>query len=51
MNKSRINRVIENMQKEGLDQILVSATPSVYYLILNEPQDYYILTFSIVHFC
>ena len=32
LNKSRIARVIENMQKEGLDQILVSATPSVYYL-------------------
>ena len=32
MNKSRIARVIENMRAEGLDQILVSATPSVYYL-------------------
>ena len=32
LNQSRIARVIENMQKEGLDQILVSATPSVYYL-------------------
>lgn len=32
LNNSRIARVIENMQKEGLDQILVSATPSVYYL-------------------
>ena len=32
MNQSRINRVLENMQSAGLDQILVSATPSVYYL-------------------
>ena len=32
LNQSRIARVIEGMQKEGLDQILVSATPSVYYL-------------------
>ena len=32
MNLSRINRVIENMQKAGLDQILISSTPSVYYL-------------------
>ena len=32
MNKSRIGRVIENMRAEGLEQILVSATPSVYYL-------------------
>jgi len=32
MNKSRIARVIENMQAQGLSQILVSATPSIYYL-------------------
>jgi len=32
MNQSRINRVIENMKACGLDQILVTATPSVYYL-------------------
>ena len=32
MNLSRMNRVIENMQKAGLDQILISATPSIYYL-------------------
>lgn len=32
MNYSRINRVIENMNRCGLDQILVTATPSVYYL-------------------
>ena len=32
MNQSRINRVIENMNACGLDQILVTATPSVYYL-------------------
>ncbi len=32
MNKSRISRVMENMRAEGLDQILVTATPSVYYL-------------------
>ncbi len=32
MNRSRIERVIENMRAAGLDQILVSATPSVYYL-------------------
>ena len=32
MNVSRIARVIENMNACGLDQILISATPSVYYL-------------------
>ena len=32
MNQSRINRVIENMKAAGLDQILVTATPSVFYL-------------------
>ena len=32
MNRSRIARVIENMKVCGLEQILVSATPSVYYL-------------------
>jgi len=32
MNQSRISRVIENMTACGLDQILVTATPSVYYL-------------------
>ena len=32
MNHSRISRVIENMTACGLDQILVTATPSVYYL-------------------
>ena len=35
MNQSRINRVIENMKAHGLDQILVTATPSVYYLTGN----------------
>ena len=32
MNISRLNRVIENMKAEGLEQIIVSSTPSVYYL-------------------
>ena len=32
MNFSRLNRVIENMKNEGLTQIIVSSTPSVYYL-------------------
>ena len=32
MNQSRINRVITNMQQEGLSQILVTAPASVYYL-------------------
>lgn len=32
MNTSRIARVIENMQSAGLEQIIISATPSVYYL-------------------
>ena len=32
MNKQRIHRVIENMKKAGLTQIIVSSTASVYYL-------------------
>lgn len=32
MNHSRIERVITNMKAQGLSQILVTATPSVYYL-------------------
>lgn len=32
MNASRVTRVIENMRAEGLDQILVTAPSSVYYL-------------------
>lgn len=32
MNQSRINRVIANMKAQNLSQILVTATPSVYYL-------------------
>lgn len=32
MNRKRLERVITYMQKEGLRQILVTATPSVYYL-------------------
>ena len=32
MNQSRINRVIDNMRAAGLEQILVTSTPSVYYL-------------------
>lgn len=32
MNNSRVARVIENMNAEGLDQILVTAPSSVYYL-------------------
>ena len=32
MNKSRISRVIENMSACGLDQILVTHAPSLYYL-------------------
>jgi len=35
MNHSRISRVIENMNACGLDQILVTGTPSVYYLTGN----------------
>lgn len=35
MNNSRISRVIENMNACGLEQILVTATPSVYYLTGN----------------
>ena len=32
MNTSRLERVIENMKKAGMDAILVSAPHSVYYL-------------------
>ena len=32
MNQSRINRIVENMQKENLSQILVTNPPSIYYL-------------------
>ena len=32
MNNTRIQRIIANMQADGLDQIIVSATPSIYYL-------------------
>ena len=32
LNASRLARVIENMRAQGLDQILVTGTPSVYYL-------------------
>lgn len=32
MNIERLKRVIENMKRTGLEQIIVSATPSVYYL-------------------
>ena len=32
LNTSRLTRVIENMRAEGLDQILVSSTHSVYYM-------------------
>ncbi|WP_411678380.1 M24 family metallopeptidase [Caproicibacter sp.] len=32
MNRKRLKKVIDQMQKEGLSQILVTATPSVYYL-------------------
>ena len=32
MNQSRINRIVENMQKENLTQILVTNPPSIYYL-------------------
>lgn len=32
MNRERIKRVLYNMEQEGLDQILVSSTASVYYL-------------------
>ena len=35
MNHSRISRVIENMNACGLSQILVTATPSVYYLTVK----------------
>ena len=32
MNQSRINRIVENMQKENLNQILVTNPPSIYYV-------------------
>lgn len=32
MNQSRLARVLANMERRGLDQIIVSATASVYYL-------------------
>lgn len=35
MNHSRISRVIENMNACGLEQILVTGTPSLYYLTGN----------------
>lgn len=35
MNQARVSRVIENMKQYGLEQILVTATPSVYYLTDN----------------
>ena len=33
MNKERFDRVIENMKKEGLTQILVADDPSIFYLV------------------
>lgn len=32
MKTSRIARVIENMNREGLEQILITSTPAIYYL-------------------
>lgn len=32
MNQPRLKRVVENMERAGLDQILVTATTSIYYL-------------------
>lgn len=32
MNTARLNRVLENMERAGLDQIIVTSTASVYYL-------------------
>ncbi len=32
MNQGRLARIIENMQKLGLEQLLVTSTPAVYYL-------------------
>ena len=32
MNKSRIERILSYMQAEGLEQIIVSAEPSIYYI-------------------
>lgn len=36
MNKQRFDRVLENMKACGLEQILVTADPSIYYLIGRE---------------
>lgn len=33
MNQSRLNRVIENMKKDGIDQLIISAPNSLYYLL------------------
>lgn len=33
MNQGRLNRIIENMNKEGLDQIVITAPNSLYYLL------------------
>lgn len=33
MNKSRLNRIIENMKKESIDQLIISAPNSLYYLL------------------
>ena len=32
MNKQRLQRVLDNMEAQGLDQILVTSTASVFYL-------------------
>ena len=32
MNQTRLNRVVANMAAQGLEQIVVTATASVYYL-------------------
>ena len=41
MNETRLRRVLEYMKEEGLEQIVVSATASVYYLtgIWVEPME------------
>ena len=41
MNQQRLERVVQNMRREGLEQILVSSTASVYYLtgIWVEPME------------
>lgn len=33
MNVSRLNRIIENMKKENIDQLIISAPNSLYYLL------------------